>query len=161
MATHQRDVSVYFGVPAGSSDPDPSTGLSFDVAVGLVRVPDVTMLSERQARTRIEAAGLRSGRRIPVPVPASRCSEVVVRTTPRGGAVVPADAIVDLELLPGEPRQGDRASGYVDHDAAACLPAAKEPTADTTRVDSSDPYVDYDAIDTLHRVGCEPFRGRA
>ena len=143
MATHQCDVSVSLRVPAD------------------VPVPDVVLLSEKQAMSFIEAAGLEPGRRIPAPRPANDCSEVVIRTHPGVGSIVQAGTLVDYEMLPGKPRERTRPSRYVDYDAASSLDAACDSHQVDVAADERQPCVDFDVIDTLFRIGCQPVEGRA
>ena len=79
------------------------SAVTHDVAAGrLVRVPDVILSFEDEARAGLAAAGLSPGRRDPAPRPATGRAEVVIRTHPRVGSLVLAGSSVDYELLPGE-----------------------------------------------------------
>ncbi len=135
MATHRVDVSVLFGAPA---EPIPMTGdASLGSAGGVnadddtvtrgvaarshVRVPDVVLSTESEARADFVAAGLVPGRRDPAPRPVSGRSEVVIRTNPRVGSLVSAGSRIDYEVLPGEPRKRTKPGAYVDHDVVDTL----------------------------------------
>ena len=83
-------------------------------------------------------------------------SEVVIRTFPRVGSLVPAGSRVDYELLPGEPRKRTEPGAYVDYDSAPSLDVVVEPPAPDAAGADPSPYVDYDAIDTLFRVSRRP-----
>jgi len=98
-----------------------------------VCVPDVILSSESQARADLTAAGLAPGRGDPTPRPATGRSEVVIRTRPRVGSLVPAGSRVDYELLPCEQREpvGLRAS------------------------------VNSDVSDTFFQLGCRPVGARS
>ena len=125
-----------------------------------VRVPDVVLSTESQARASLAAAGLALGRRNPEPRPVTGRSEVVIRTSPRVGSLVPAGSRVDYELLPGEPRKRTKPGAYVDYDTASSLGVVVElPAPDAVGADRP-PYVDYDVIDTLFRVGRRPVGSR-
>ncbi len=179
MATHRTDVSVLFGVPAepiplpgdeshGSArgvntatvEPTPLATLGVVTTDTSVRVPDVVLSTESQARASLAAAGLAPGIRNPEPRPVTGRSEVVIRTFPRAGSLIPAGSRVDYELLPGEPRNRAKPGDYADYDSAASLDVVVEqPAPDAAGADLS-PYVDYDVIDTLFRVGSRPVGSR-
>lgn len=107
VATHRKDVSVRFGAP----------GLLMTKAqaadVPLLRVPDVRMRSEASAIAMIASVGLVSGKRSPRPRPADGKPEVVIRTFPSVGTLVPRGACVDYELLPGVPGEPPTAGSDV------------------------------------------------
>ena len=126
-----------------------------------VRVPDVVLGTESQARADLGAAGLVPGRRDPAPRPVTGRAEVVIRTRPRVGSLVPAGSRVDYELLPGEPRKRTRPSAYVDYDSASSLDVVVGPPAPDAAEADPPPYVDYDAIDTLFGLGRRPVETRA
>ena len=133
MATHRPDVSVRFGAPGLLESKIQSP------EIPLLRVPDVRMLTEVAATAAIASLGLVPGQRIPRPRPASGISEVVIRTSPRGGTLVRRGTRVDYELLPGEPR--DRAATLGD----AALDASASQARDT--IDSAHRRIGLPAAD--------------
>ena len=170
MATHLADVSVLFGAPA---EPIPAPGDgnlgaagavnadndvdTFGVVAGrLVRVPNVVLSTESEARADFVAAGLVPGRRDPAPRPVDGRSEVVIRTHPRVGSLVSAGSRVDYEVLPGEPRKRTKPGAYVDHDSASSLEITTGPLAQEAAAADPASDVDYDVVDTLSRLGGRP-----
>lgn len=129
----------------------------------LVQVPDVRLRTERDACLALEAMAIVPGQRDPAPRPASGRPEVVIRTHPAIGSAVPVGSTVDYDMAPGEPREpnggddrdveGAPALG-LDADAATGEP-------DHTAAPPPSKYIDYDAIDTLFRFGCQPVEARA
>ena len=76
-----------------------------------VRVPDVVLSTESQARASLAAAGLAPGRRNPEPRPVTGRSEVVIRTFPRVGSLIPAGSRVDYDVIDTLFRVGRRPVG--------------------------------------------------
>jgi beta-lactam-binding protein with PASTA domain len=102
MATRRTDVSGELGAPTALA---PAAEAAVEAVDGtLLRVPDVRLCSEAAAIAAIEDAGLVPGERCPRPRPRSGRAEVVVRTLPRAGTLVPRGTRIDFDIIPGDPR---------------------------------------------------------
>jgi hypothetical protein len=126
MATHRADVSVLLGVsiePVGMDDVVAGDVNGTDATASIrYRVPDVLMRTEEEACAAITTAGLRPGRRDPAPRPVSGRGEVVIRTRPAVGSLVPEGSRIDYDLMPGTPCDHAGHAGEPSHPDPHRLP---------------------------------------